>query len=89
MPGYVFFCDLGACFSHALARLYPPTSFTFDFQLNLFYQVTLLYSSLFTFFVIKLPSVYYLICLSDQVIVCIIHVYMGKCMAYCKVGFSK
>lgn len=45
--------------------LIDQPSFTFDFQLNLFFQITLLYSRLFTFLAIKLPSVYYLLC--DQV----------------------
>ena len=63
--------------------LIDQSSVTFDFQLNLFFQVTLFYSSLYTFFVvIKLPSVNYL--LSD-----LSYVAFFDTWRYCKLGFSK
>lgn len=59
----VVFGDLVDCLVPPWATLINQPSFTFDFQLNILFQITLLYPSLLL--AIKLPSVYY--CLSVQV----------------------
>ena len=73
------FCAwLGCClviWSIVLVASWPDfihqPAFAFDFQLNLVFHSTLLYSSLFTFFAVKLPSIYYLLC--DQVTYRMLH----------------
>ena len=62
--GYIWWFWAIVLVAHWPALIDQP-SFIFDFQLNLFFHVTLLYSNLFTYLVIKLPLVYYLF--SDQV----------------------